>query len=300
MVNGQNEGSNGLPDLTVGEVFTVFRENNRSTGYEWRLVRLQKFALIDMEFRYENEAHSQGSPGRTTWVLQAIEKGQGEIQFAKYRTFEPEALLYEDVLPYTIGPKLPIPLEPGPVIPQGNALSQKPGGWSEFKPVTEGSEAAEIFEKTRPALGIHYKPLLYSQQVVNGSNYIFLADAEIVGGQRWYAVSLRAFVKDENVTRLGIKNIGQPSGADTFGEFVKFEEGSDAGKALKSAFARHAGLDFKPLYVARQKVAGDNYLFAGNGKAVVQHPTISPMIVKVYQPLEGPARIINIEDAVEL
>jgi predicted secreted protein len=296
MANDQNEGSNGLSDLTVGEVFTVFRENNRSTGYEWRLVRLEKFALIDMEFRYENEAHSEGSPGRTTWVLQAIEKGQGEIQFAKYRSFEPETVLYDDVLPYNIGPAHPA-FGPGPVIP--NAISsQQPGGWSAFKPLDNG--AATVFMDARPGVGVDYKPLLYSQQVVNGSNYRFLANAKIPGGGREYAVAFRVFT-DGKTTRLeAIKKIGQPSGTGAIGEFVEFKDDSEAAKALKSAFAHRAGLDFTPLYVAEQTVAGKNYLFVGNGHAVVQNPATRPLLVKVYQPPEGPARITSIEDAVEL
>jgi predicted secreted protein len=299
MAKDQNEGNNGLPDLSVGEVFTVSRENNRSTGYEWRLVYLDKFALLDVEFRYESEIHAKGAPGKTTWVLEALAEGQGVIQFAKFRPFEPTHLLYDQRLPYTIGPWHPA-YGPGPVVPPNEALAQEPGGWSKFEPVTKGSDAANIFEKTRPALGVHYKPLLYSQQVVNGDNYLFLADAEIVGGQRWYAVSLRAFVKDGNVTRMGIKNIGQPTGIGTYDDFVAYKQDSPAGKTLASVFARRVGFAFTPLYVAQQKVAGTNYLCAGNGYEAVLNPTNRPLLIKVYQPPEGPADIVNIEDAFEL
>jgi predicted secreted protein len=299
MAKDQNESV--LPDLNVGEVFTVYRENNRSTGFEWRLIRLEKLALLNVDFRYENEVHAKGAPGRTTWVLQAIEEGQGAIQFAKYRTFEPEGLLYDDVLPYTIGPALPdqVPLEPGPVVPPIENLFQRPGGWSVFAKPTK-FEIDNVFKPASPGVGVDYTPLLVSKQRVNGANYIFLANAKIPGISGSYAVAFYVFAGGTTVKLEKIKRIGQPSGGGRFHDFVEFKEDSEAAKALKSAFTHHVGLDFTPLYSVAQTVAGTNYLFAGNGHSVVQHPTERPMLVLVYQPLDGSASITSVEDIVEL
>jgi hypothetical protein len=45
--------------------------------------------------------------------------------------------------------------------------------------------------------------------------------------------------------------------------------------------------------------AGRNYLFVGNGNAVVQNPSIRPMLVKIYKPFRGQSRVTSVEDAVE-
>jgi predicted secreted protein len=271
-------------DLTVGQIITVEKDANLTTGYAWRLVRLEKFALLDAAFRYDGDSALPGRPGKSSWVLQAIEEGNGAIQFAKYRSFDLDTILFDDVLPYTIGKA-------------AGEASQKPGGWSAFKAL-EGDDE-KIFKSAVPPVGVGYTPLLVARQVVNGINLVFLANAKVAAQDaREYAVAVRVFAKDGVVERKDIRHIGRPSGAGAFGAFKPLS--SEGKAAFKEAFEHYAGLDFKPEYEAVQTVAGRNYLFAGNGNAVVKDAATRPLLVKVYQPLKGPARITGVEDAVEL
>jgi predicted secreted protein len=43
-------------DLTVGQIITIEKDTNRTTGYAWRLIKLEKFALIDAAFRYDGDS----------------------------------------------------------------------------------------------------------------------------------------------------------------------------------------------------------------------------------------------------
>jgi predicted secreted protein len=192
-------------DLTVGEIITIEKETNRTTGYDWRLIRLEKFALLDAAFSYDGDSTLSGRPGKSSWVLQAIEEGNGAIQFAKYRSFDLDTILYDDVLPYTIGRAAP-------------ETTQKPGGWSAFKPLNGDDE--KIFKSALPGVGVGYTPLLVARQTVNGINFVFLANAKIAAPDaREYAVAVRVFAKDGVVERKDIRHIGQPSGTGAFGAF---------------------------------------------------------------------------------
>jgi hypothetical protein len=58
--------------------------------------------------------------------------------------------------------------------------SQLPGGWSPFS-FTISPEAKGVFDQTvAPLLGVDYTPLAFANQVVNGLNYCFLCEGQVV------------------------------------------------------------------------------------------------------------------------
>ena len=63
---------------------------------------------------------------------------------------------------------------------------------------------------------------------------------------------------------------------------------------FKTAFKGFVGVDYKPLAVATQVVAGTNYRFFCNSKGVYPHAANETAMVQVYEPLDGSAHITSI------
>ena len=68
------------------------------------------------------------------------------------------------------------------------------GGYTKFRPVTE--EDKKIFEKAMEKLvGVGYEPLIVSTQVVEGENYRFVCNAEMLGVKpTYYLAGVTIFV----------------------------------------------------------------------------------------------------------
>lgn len=59
------------------------------------------------------------------------------------------------------------------------------GGYTKFRPITE--EDKVIFDKAMKGLvGVDYEPLIVSTQVVKGTNYRFVCNAELIGVKPTY------------------------------------------------------------------------------------------------------------------
>jgi hypothetical protein len=63
---------------------------------------------------------------------------------------------------------------------------------------------------------------------------------------------------------------------------------------FKTVFKGILGVDYKPLAVATQVVAGINYRFFCNVKGVYPHAANEGAIVQIYEPLDGHAHITSI------
>lgn len=73
------------------------------------------------------------------------------------------------------------------------------------------------------------------------------------------------------------------------------EISKEAKEAFDEAFKGFVGVNYKPLAVANQVVAGINYRFFCNAKAVYPNSPIEAAIVQIYHPLQGPAHITSIQ-----
>jgi hypothetical protein len=97
---------------------------------------------------------------------------------------------------------------------------------------------------------------------------------------------------------IEIKKIGHPTFTGAYGEFGDVsDESSEAFAEAKKSFV---GSDFTPLLVATQIVAGRNYRFAGNLSPAMKNPSVYPVLVTVYKPLKGEAKVTEIRKVHEV
>jgi hypothetical protein len=180
------------------------------------------------------------------------------------------------------------------------------GGWSEF---VEASNDRKVLAGAVKPGAVHLSPLLVSKQVVNGINYLFVANdgVQAVHGNQPFPVVVKVYVApapdaDPAITQL--HEIGHSGSVGSYGPFQDISSKTDGNKeaqaALDEAFNDRLGIKFRALAVSSQLVAGHNYLFAGNVKPLTQDPYIYPAFVTVYKPSQGKARITSIERAWEI
>ena len=103
------------------------------------------------------------------------------------------------------------------------------------------------------------------------------------------------------VNRVGITlktNIKMASAPIAAGAYSAYtcKISKDAEKSFKKALEGIIGVSYSPVAVAQQVVAGINYKFFCNTKAAVRYPLYGAAIVTIYQPLDGPAHVTNIEE----
>ncbi|MDR2535097.1 MAG: protease inhibitor I42 family protein [Treponema sp.] len=279
--------------LRIGEVFSEKRICQPSTGYRCVLVRLKNLALLEEKLEYSGDDRP-GAHGTQKWAFEAVAPGPAEIQFAKFRPFEPEVILYEEVLPFIVGDEAEL-----------NGQFASPilsGGWHGFTGRLE-QEDQTIFQQATALIGTGYTPLVETHQIVRGKMYIFLANAKsAVKDADTYPVAVRIYADIKGTPELKeIKVIGRPG---VKGAYEQFKEASslsaEENNAIKEAFYGHTGIDFTPLLVSTQIVAGRNLLLAGNANTVTLHPAVRPVLVNVYIPVLGTPRITEIKNIYDL
>lgn len=64
---------------------------------------------------------------------------------------------------------------------------------------------------------------------------------------------------------------------------------------FKQATKNLEGVEYTPIAVSTQVVAGINYKFLCNGKIVYPNTPEIAVIITIYEPLEGPAHITEIK-----
>lgn len=145
--------------MKVGEIFTAERIINGGTGYRFAPVRLTgEVAILDSEI-IQLEPGKCGAPEIQRFTFQCLRPGKAEIQFARFRSFEMDTVIFEEVLPFTVEPAI-------------DNLSTVPGGWSAYRDLTP--EDKVVFNKAMEGLvGVDYEPKKISKQIVNGTNYRF-------------------------------------------------------------------------------------------------------------------------------
>jgi predicted secreted protein len=281
----------GAWPLKVGDTFTLTRESNvSSTGYDWRLIRLKNIALLEEHLEQilplvhgvPQADHPIGATGKRIWTFQAVAAGDGETQFAKYRASDLKTILFDEICPYSIT--------------KADAATAAQGGpgiqietWLPF--VQAGADIL----KGVIGVGVDYTPLLAST-TANGNETLVFANAKVVAPRtHTYPVALWLANDGGKPVLSAIRRIGEPR---FLGSHEAFITGlSQAAKdALAQAFEHHVGLDFTPLAMSIQIVAGRNILFLGNGKSVTLNGKERPLAVTVYQPPRGKAEITDIQE----
>ncbi|WMI93961.1 protease inhibitor I42 family protein [Bacteroides fragilis] len=145
--------------MKVGEIFTAERIVMGGTGYRYAPVRLTgEVALLSSE-TIELEPGKGGAPEIQRFTFQCLRPGKAEIQFARFRSFEMDTVIFEEVLPFTVEPAT------------DNRLTSL-GAWSSFEAVTAEDEL--VFNKAMEGfVGVKYVPEKVSKQTVNGVNFRF-------------------------------------------------------------------------------------------------------------------------------
>jgi predicted secreted protein len=278
--------------LRIGEVFSEKRICQPSTGYRCVLVRLKNLALLEEKLEYSGDDRL-GVHGTQKWTFEAVAPGPAEIQFAKFRPFEPEVILYEEVLPCIVGDEAELNGQfASPIIS---------GGWRGFE--KPDKEAKDSFLQAMTLIGTEYTPLLETYQTVRGKMYIFLANAKsAVKDPDTYPVAVRIYAGIKGAPELKeIKVIGRPGHTGAYEQFKEASSLSAEEKdAVKEAFYGHTGIDFTPLLVSTQIVAGRSLLLAGNANTVTLNPAVRPVLVNVYIPVLGTPRITEIKNIYDL
>lgn len=70
----------------------------------------------------------------------------------------------------------------------------------------------------------------------------------------------------------------------------------EAKKVFEDVLNNFVGVDYSPLLVATQVVAGENMNFFCNAKAVYPSAPNKGAIVSIYKPLDGEAHITEIKE----
>lgn len=266
--------------MKVKDLITIDRLSNvASTGYSVSLVKLEKLALADVAYT-PPPAGICGAPGTKHFTFQAIEAGKAEVQFAVYRPWLlPEEIEYENVLTFDV--------EADSGAEDAAGLSLKPGGWRPFEKVSP--DAQKVFDEAfHGFVGSDYKTLAVTSQLVNGTNYIFAANAHpVYPNSHDYPVLIRIF-KPLNGPAYRVKFHPLGSPVAVYGGFGPFHDTSDKEKELlKEASTRLVGAGYDPLLTSVQVVSGFNFKFIGTAALVTAQADKFPALFTVHQPPSG-------------
>ncbi len=145
--------------MKTGEVFTIERIVMGGTGYQYAVVHLTGgVALLNSEV-VPMESGKSGAPQIQRFTFQALRPGKAEIQLARFRSFELDSVVYEQIMPFDVKPA------------EAKSLAV-PGGWTPFGKLT--SDDKKVFEQALERfVGVKYTPEKVSKQVVNGTHYRF-------------------------------------------------------------------------------------------------------------------------------
>jgi hypothetical protein len=173
-----------------------------------------------------------------------------------------------------------------------NIMSQNTiiGGWSawSFKP---DAAATQVFENSLgKLLGVKYTLVAAASQLVNGTNYVFLCEAEMVAPAGIdYIVVANVYQPLQGEPHIsGIKAVGpKPAPVPGGWQSWQFTVSPDAEKVFDEATRSLLGVRYQPLANTSQVVAGANYCFLCEATPSVLKPAPYPALVYIYQPLSG-------------
>lgn len=167
--------------MKVGEIFTAERIVMGGSGYRYAPVRLTgEVALLSSE-TIELEPGKGGAPEIQRFTFQCLRPGKAEIQFARFRSFEMDTVIFEEVLPFTVEPTT------------DNQLAVV-GAWSSFEAVAP--EDKLVFNKAMEGfVSVKYNPEKVSKQIVNGTNCRFFCNGfPAVQGEHPFPAIVKIYV----------------------------------------------------------------------------------------------------------
>ncbi|HRN16378.1 MAG TPA: hypothetical protein PLF38_04905 [Xylanibacter oryzae] len=169
-MSDQSSNQNHQHSICVGDIFTQKREECASTGLNYALCRITGGIILLNIHTEPEEPVRPGSKSIKTFVFRCITEGEASIQFCYFHASKPDVIIYEDVLP--------IDIQKIDAIEEKNS-SIKYGGWTNNRELTDDDTA--LFTKVMGhLLGVKYTPLRVATQIVAGTNYRFLCEAQTV------------------------------------------------------------------------------------------------------------------------
>ena len=153
-------------------------------------------------------------------------------------------------------------------------------------------------------VGVKYTPLLVSTQVVAGIIYVYLCEASLPGSDsKWLAVVNISAPPDGTPVVTNIRTVPKLGASTTtatldaqqlcggYSPYLPLTPQDQ--QVFTTAMAGLLGVTYTPLLVSVQIVAGANYRFACTA-SIPGSSTVSGVIVEIFQPLSGPAVLVNI------
>jgi hypothetical protein len=175
------------------------------------------------------------------------------------------------------------------------------GGWSHFAPLNKEDKAV-FNEAMKGMVGVGYTPLEVSKQIVNGINYKYICEAQVVypGAKKSIViVDIYAPINGApTVSKIStvVREVESNSNV-TLGGWLPWKPVTpEAKKVFVDVTKGLLGVSYTPLEFSTQVVAGMNYRFIC--EAHVVKPDTKPYLVmmEIYQPLGSkPAMITSIE-----
>jgi hypothetical protein len=276
--------------MKIGETITLARKDlSGSTGYSIKLVKLENFALTDITRTPPEKPLPYIGQATVNFTFQAVKAGLGLIQFARYQSWDIPRIVYENELRF-------------PIVKAGGEIAEaglKCGGWTPFvKP--EGEALKGFNEALKGFVGVDYKPLLVSSQVVNGVNYIYAVNGKVVyPGAVEFPALLGVYAPPVGKPRIThITRLGDPSALGGSGAFIPVTEEEEG--LLKKAQEGYAGGGFTAEYVSRQVVSGLNLHFIGTETLTDEARTKLPVYVTVYAPVDADPVIADVQEVYHL
>lgn len=171
------------------------------------------------------------------------------------------------------------------------------GGWSAWS-FAPSKEAINVFEESLgKTIGVKYKLVACASQLVNGTNYAFLCEAEtatmpvsdyVVIAHVYQPLKGQPHITD--IKPAGPKPNNMPGGWQNWQFAVTTRPQAIFNEATKSLL----GVKYQALAVAQQVVAGMNYCFLCQATPVLPGASSSPALVWIYQPLQGAPHVTQI------
>jgi hypothetical protein len=164
------------------------------------------------------------------------------------------------------------------------------GAWTNwnFTPTPEATAAFK--EATQGLVGVHYKLLAFASQLVNGTNYAFLCEAQAATqAPLTYPAVIHAYKPiNEKATITAIKKVGPyPNPVPGGWANWNFQPTSEAKDVFTAALKGYVGVGYQPLAFTTQVVAGINYCYLAQGTVVVPGAPQKAALVYIHQPLPG-------------
>ncbi len=164
------------------------------------------------------------------------------------------------------------------------------GGWSAWS-FSPSKEAKAVFEASLgKLLGVKYTLVASASQVVNGTNYAFLCEADSVTlAANDYIVVAHVYQPIKGTPHISnIKTVGpKPSHMPGGWQNWQFSVTPRAKATFDSAMQHIIGVSYKPLAFDNQLVAGTNYCYLCEATPATVKASPYPALVWIYQPLHG-------------